>query len=237
MSGVAYALTSWNTFAVPEWGVVWMLMHKTASTSMRVALAAHFGVEVDEGSAHYLDRFPQLTKAQAVYWKGRGFLVVGSIRHPVTRLASCWADKVAGPEYYAEFHAFPEFRPDMPFPAFVEAVAGIPDVDSEPHFRSLTFDLTDGGSVIPDVLVDQATLAADWNKVRARVAWRTRPHVWLPDLQRHRRRAWRDRIGDVPARTVELIHERYAADFAAFGYPTDVAASQALLRPTSSAAR
>lgn len=230
-TGVAYQRTKWNIFRIAEWNTVWMLMPKAASTAIRRALATQLVPGVADEHLHHIGRFQGLRKDDAVARQREGDLVIGSTRHPVTRLASCWYDKLIE-EHYLEFRNFDEFRAGMSFVDFVDAVAGIPDGDAEPHFRSLSFDLVDDGRVIPDIVVDQATLARDWNRVRASVAWRTNPHVWLPDLTRQRSRDWRSRIGDVPRRTLQLIHERYAEDFAAFGYSPDLADSAALITRT-----
>lgn len=228
-TGVWYHKTKWNTFATPRWGMAWMLMPKAASTSIRRSLATHLGLPSGPDEVHYLDEFQGLATSDVLrLQRERGYLAVGSIRHPVTRLASCWYDKLID-DYYSEFVAYPEFRPGMPFAAFVEAVAGIPDVDAEPHFRSMAWDLVHDGAVVPDLLVDQRTLVKDWNRVRAHVAWRSTPHAWLPDLTRERPRDWRSHLGAVSGRTLEMIHQRYAADFAAFGYDDDPEASAALL--------
>lgn len=229
--GTWYHLATWNIFPIHPWRMVWMLPPKTASTSVRHALASHAGLSTDD--VHGLVEFQGLRKADALTLQQDGYVVVGSTRHPVPRLASCWADKIASKDYYVEFTTFDEFTPGMPFADFVDAVAKIPDEDAEPHFRSLSFDLVHGGVVIPDLLLEQNTLAADWNRLRARVAWRSSPSVWLPDLTVRRTSSWRDLVGEIPLSTIATIHERYADDFTAFGYDPDVYASADLLRSPS----
>lgn len=227
-SGVYYHLTRWNIFEVRAWGTVWMLPFKSASTSIRRALATQLGLPTED--VHRLTPFQGLDKHGAQAFQRNGYLVIGSVRHPVARLASCWYDKVYRAPFYVEFQNFSEFRPGMSFVDFVDAVADIPDEDAEPHFRSQSFDLVDEGRVIPDVLIDQSTILADWNRVRAHVAVRTSPHVWLPDLTWDNRNPWRDDIGEVPERTLVVIRERFADDFAAFGYDSDPGSIAELLR-------
>lgn len=193
-----------------------MVMPKAASTSIRTALATQLGLPTD--SVHELSEFQGLSKRDAIrFQRDEGYLVVGSVRDPVTRLASCWADKVASGSYYSEFAVYDEFSPTMSFDDFAAAVATISDEDAEPHFRSLAYDLVDSGDVIPDLLVDTATLSEDWNRVRARIAWRTNPHVWLPDLPHANAAGVRVPVPDICDRTIRLIHDRYAEDYAAFG--------------------
>lgn len=229
--GAWYHRATWNNFPVHDWRVVWMLMPKTASTAVRHALAQQLGLPTHE--VHELMEFDGMSTDHVRSLQSQGYLVIGSIRHPVLRLASCWSDKTHADRYYTEFTVYDEFWPGMPFVDFVDAVSGIPDEDAEPHFRSMSFDLVRDGVVVPDLLLEQSTLASDWNRARAHVAWRTSPHVWLPDLAVRHSSSWRDRIGEVPRRTLAAIHERYAADFAAFGYPDDLDFSTALLRSRS----
>ena len=229
---VWYCRTKWNIFPVHHWRIVWMLPPKTASTSIRLALAAALGLPTD--NVHELREFQGFHRDDAIAHKeDHGYLVVGSTRHPLLRLASCWADKIPSAHFYAEFTTFDEFIPDMSFVDFVDAVAQIPDEDAEPHFRSLSFDLLHDGAIVPDLLLEQGTLGADWNRVRAEVAWRTSPSIWLPDLTVQRPSSWRRRVGEVPDRTLAMIHERYADDFAAFGYSDNLDDSRQLLRASA----
>lgn len=215
--GRYYHRTKWNIFALPQWRTVWMLMPKAASTSIRLALARELGLPTSSG--HDVKEFQGLAASDAIRLRDEGYLTIGSIRHPVERLISCWSDKVAGEHYYTEFTVFDEFYPGMPFEEFALAVAAIPDEDAEPHFRSMSYDLTSNGEIIPELLIEQATLSRDWNQVRARIAWRTDPHIWLPDLGHANRSSRGDRLESLAPATLRLLRERYADDFTTFGYP------------------
>lgn len=216
VSGQPFSKTKWNIFAIDEWKVVWILPPKTASTAVRKALAASLNLQATD--FHDIKRFSGLTPADALKLKERGYLCVGAVRHPLPRLISCWYEKAVCDPYYIEFTVYDEFWPKMPFEDFVAAVAQIPDEDAEPHFRSLSFSLAVGDELLPDVLLEQSRLDQDWAALQAQLAGRLGPGTSLPDLTPINVTNSTTRIPPPSEAVVDLIAERYAEDFARFGY-------------------
>lgn len=219
VSGQPFNQTKWNIFAVDEWQVVWILPPKTASTAVRQALATSLGIAATD--FHSIKRFSGLTPADALKRKARGYLCVGAIRHPVARLTSCWYEKVVCDPYYVEFTVYDELWPEMSFEEFVSAVAEIPDEDAEPHFRSLSFSLTVGDELLPDVLLEQSRLAQDWAALRERLADRVDPAT-IPDLTPINVTNSADLVPPPSEPVLARITERYARDFALFGYDSQL---------------
>ncbi|MFV0463487.1 MAG: sulfotransferase family 2 domain-containing protein [Nostocoides sp.] len=163
-----------------------------------------------------------LSQAEALERKADGYLCVGTVRHPLSRLLSCWTDKVMAEPYYVEFEMFPEFKPKMPFADFVDGVRRIPDVDSEPHFRSLSFSLTVASdsalSLIPDVVVSQERMDSDWERCASEILRHTGGEVSLPSLPILNPTVANSHSALLTSEIREAVYERYISDFALFGY-------------------
>ena len=102
------------------------------------------------------------------------------VRHPLTRLQSCFLDKVKPIGFdepghyesglYVPFKKYGDlFAPGMNFEAFSSAVAQISDQDADPHFRSQTCFLIDGnGELQLDFLGRFENLEPDLDHVMKR---------------------------------------------------------------------
>ncbi len=215
-NGHWYHKVTWNTFAIHHWRTVWIVLPKTASTSVRKAIAKARGW--DSSDVHHMPEFAGIQTEQIMRLKQDGYLCIATVRHPLARLASCWKDKVMARNYYPEFEMFDEFRHEMPFDEFVHAVAGIPDEDAEPHFRSLAFSIEKDGEIIPDVILDQDTLTADWAYCRQRIEQHWGRATGIPDLEISNHTGFRNSLMDIPLELMDVVYQRYQRDYELLDY-------------------
>lgn len=218
LGGLPFNQTRWNIFATPEWRVVWILPPKTASTAVRKALAGALNIPATD--FHQIAQFKGLTSQDAHRLKHEeGYLCVGVVRHPLERLVSCWYEKVVCEPFYSEFTVYDEFWPTMSFAEFATAVAGIPDEDAEPHFRSLSYSLEVQGQVVADVLLEQSRMEPDWAALRERIAIRLADGQALPDLTRINVTDSASKIPPPGPEVVAIVEQRYRSDYLNFNYP------------------
>lgn len=202
-----------NNLALPEHGIVFMLLPKVANTSIKRAILTAQGRQAD--NVHDPALFTYVDKAEAARYPLR----IGFVRDPLTRLASCWRDKIMDLSDGALLPGFAAIglRAGMPFDEFVEFVAGRPDAEctsAAQHFRSQAWSLAADGSVIPNLMGRFETLADDWRRVRRAVAERGGPG--LPDLP-HERRSDSASAPWTPRARAFALH-RYREDVRLFGY-------------------
>lgn len=193
---------SW--IAVREWDAAFLLPRKAASSSIKRAIRRGIGhPNIPPDMLDYVSR------GEAAGFTNR----IGVCRHPLTRLASCYADKFhlrAHKTFLPDFAAL-GFRQEMTFAQFVERVCRIPDeqaLGDGNHFRSQIVDLCHGGKFMPTRLCRFESLAEDWREIR-----RLFP---LPKLH-HLRRSDHS-VANWTERTRRMAVERYRHDFEVFGY-------------------
>lgn len=194
-----------NNIILMEHGLVFMLQPKAANTSIKMAVMKALGIT---GNPHRV--FENVEKDQIP----NGFLKIAFVRHPESRIQSCWRDKVNGQVFHGGFRRHPKIVHHMPFGDFVRIVHGIPDERSEQHIRSQYHELYHNDDLVPDYVGHVESIDDDWEAVRWIVSAHTA--LALPPLERSNESA-----GIRPTWTVgdrALVYERYRQDYEAFGY-------------------
>jgi chondroitin 4-sulfotransferase 11 len=213
--------------ALERYAAVYIEIPKVACTSIKTALAGLLGVNLadTDGNPHEAC-WPQPRVAPA-YSGPRfpGLFSFAFVRDPWDRLVSCYRDKIRGEvDGYTFFTIrpgvanclarFDAFVAGMSFEDFVHAVAGIPDDDADPHFRSQhTFVCDDTGRLALDFIGRHERLADDLRSVERRLG--------LPALDLPRLQAARTTIpyaAFYTAETARIVADRYTRDAALFGY-------------------
>lgn len=198
-----------NFFALPDHRIAFLLVCKAANTSVKRAVLAAQGRDLPEHmTVHHPSLFRYLTRADALSLPP-DWLKLTLVRAPDARLASCWRDKAHSTE--------PGFAGKrwhgLPFPEFVRHVAQTPDGDANQHFRAQSFDLMEGGRLLPDFVGRVEDTEFSWGVIRDLCSERG---LLLPDLPREN-----ESRGPSPRWTraeAILCNKRYARDLEVFAY-------------------
>lgn len=153
-----------NNILLRDHGIVFMLLPKVANTSIKFAIAQALGLAVEK--IHSPDLFEYISSAEARAFPHR----IAFVRDPLTRLLSCYRDKVIGNPGNGVAKGLESLgiKQHMPFLQFVEAVADLPDQHCHgvgQHFRSQSYSLVDADGVIPNRVGRFESLHADWQRV------------------------------------------------------------------------
>ena len=158
-----------------------------------------------------------------------GYFRFAFVRHPLTRIQSCFLDKVKPPGYhvagafknglYEPFQRFGDsFWPGMSFDDFVDSVSNIDDAQADPHFRSQNCFVTNSDDELTlDFVGKFENLESDLISLLRRFG--VTGTIQIPVVNKQQRPDnWR-----LNERTKQLIFERYRRDFEMFGYDLPVA--------------
>lgn len=209
---------------------------KVASTTLRRLLAKH-QIKASYPELHSLPAEARLAaieqkirrslRPRACRRLGKDHLVFAFVRHPLTRLHSCYIDKVQLAAENGKRFTLSRYgaHPDMDFPNFVRHVATIPDSRSEQHFRSQSCWLYDRGKPLIGFVGRLETLDDDWASLRSRIA--------LPPIPGRRRESGAvSALSGLPMdrATAGIAIARYQRDIDLLGYGE---ATEAWLRQLS----
>lgn len=211
---------------MPEAGIAYFRVPKAGNSSVRAALARGFGLRSFNGLKPMNDQYwtkqpNNLAQAQtlktfmrhAQAQKSWSFTV---IRHPVSRLYSCYNNKVLENEHFLPQFADMGVTRSSSFDDFVERVAEQSDHRSDVHIRSQCSFFTSHGRVLPQFIGRLENIETDWDIIRAEV--KARAGVNLGRLpSKNRRQSHQTKIKDIASpETLKLIEARYARDFELF---------------------
>ena len=158
------------------------------------------------------------------------------VRNPFQRLVSAYLNKVLAKRDrvwpgFARNHGLNPQDP-ISFAAFVEIISAIPPEQHDPHWRPQYLN-TQYPLVRPNLIADLDAMDAELPRVLARL-FPGKAGVLNSTPQRNQgtkaRNIWRDHYADTA--TVARVLALYGPDFAAFGYPTAVAADPAAMKPS-----
>ncbi len=203
---------------------------KVASSSLRLLIcqrqARHLHPELLEQSPRALqkevERRIRISRGPAGTRRlGERYFLFAFVRNPLTRLYSCYRDKVVkAAEQGKEFSLAPwGVEPGMSFDWFVRHIARIPDSRSEQHFRSQHLLLRQGGHWMVDYLGRFENLDDDWQELSARIGLDARPKA-------KRSSGAGASLDGLPLgrEAAELAVERYWQDIALLGYRDEISA-------------
>jgi hypothetical protein len=224
----ASRLSPWDrSILLKPYRAIYLWIPKVACSSFKTAFAQLLGLSVEKahGDPHRI-RFPSPVRNERLQrFFYPGFFRFGFVRNPWDRLVSCYRDKIKNEVGgYTHFSLRPgvanclarydAFVADMPFDAFVAAVASIPDDDADEHFRAQhTFLTNRKGEVVADFVGRYERLADDFEVVRKKTGL---PAVELPRLQAARTVA--KYAAYYTPKTRDIVAERFRRDIELFGY-------------------
>lgn len=215
------------TVFLKPYNAVYIDIAKVASSSLKTTFAFVLGLDLDRvgGNPHEVEfpRPPESSRVGERLFPGR--YTFAFVRNSWDRLVSCYRDKIQGE--VADFTFFSQsgvarclarfdvFSANMSFEEFVHAVASIPDVDANEHFRSQHKFLTnDRGEIAVDFVGRYENLEADFQYVAERIG--LPKGISLPRLQSNPRSvSYKDYY---TAETRDIVAIRFAQDVSLFSY-------------------
>jgi hypothetical protein len=205
---------------VPELEARVVQVPKTGSGTIRMAvlrqLREEAGADLPKAALWRSVRFVAAEALPALQPPRFSF---GFVRDPYARLVSCYRHKIQRPHQQAKrvspiFAVYGRaFSLSMDFPAFVRAVAAVPDERAEKHFRSQTRFLYRGEKPLVDFVGRLERFDEDWATVCRHTRLRPIARAYNVTGDAVRLEDWYDPT------LLALVGERYAEDFAVLGYP------------------
>jgi hypothetical protein len=216
-----------NVWIVPERNIGYIAVPKVASSSIRNAIrsqaAAHYFPGREFSRSEMKERVdPKVhysTTAATLSNRTRTPYLFSFVRNPLTRLYSCYRDKVVNAAQSKEICTLAKYGISfgMTFNEFVEQVCTLPDNRSDQHFRSQHMLLANGRHIIVDFLGKFETIEADWARIEPRIGFP------LPSRSR--------RVSGPPIVQTQLPLDpavvpkaivRYEKDITLFGYEEEI---------------
>ena len=200
---------------------VYLELPKVACTSLKQALGSALGVPQERIATWRRYGLPVVDLAGPQL---RALPRFSFVRNPWDRLVSCWENKFNHPDprsaqqrVYAERYARHLGVPRVDFELFVRMVCSTTDDQSDPHWRSQVWSLTDlRGESLVTCVGRFEQLAEDFETLCAQLGLRAS----LPRAQvtAHRRKDYRSYY---TPETAAAVAQRYATDIESLGYSFD----------------
>jgi len=203
---------------LPEFGARIVQIPKAGSGTIRMhVLRCLRGLYGDDLPKSHLWRRVRFVKPKTLPHLDPHHFTFGFVRSPYTRLVSCYRHKIErlrrqGRRMSPLFAVYGgRFSLGMDFPAFVRAVASVPDPRAEKHFRSQVSFLYDGGRLLVDFVGHLERFDEDWAEIcrQTRLGPVARAYNVTGDADITH---WYD------TELLALVNERYRDDFTAFDY-------------------
>jgi dermatan 4-sulfotransferase 1 len=199
-------------WCLPEDNLGYIQIPKVASRSIRIALISHI---CNENASNFgKEKLSQYTKAYSSHIAQKNIrktlpkaFIFSFVRHPYERIWSCYKNKVATPNTPKNIFACHNISQQDSFNTFVNKICEIPDTEADRHFRSQSWFLMDGETLIPDFVGKLEDMQTGWESLRDRFS--------LPEISHRNATA---KGCEISTRNKTLIQQRYQYDFVNF-YP------------------
>lgn len=219
---------------------VYTYIPKVACSSLKMALAPHFGVDADISAAARENVFNDLQSFEAMHaanWpiipkhlllsdQTWDYLKFAIVRNPWDRLVSCYKNKILSSGDTNEFYengvhrALVKnygdlFHQSMTFDEFAEAVCNIPDDIAEDHFRSQHTFITHRGQLIVDHIGKLENIDQEWAYLCANINIDNKLENINVSSNSGTKRAYKDYYSDDLR---DKVAQRYQKDIEMFEY-------------------
>lgn len=213
-------------------GVGYVQNYKAGTRSIRQALSLYLlqslpenegreisYEEVTEDVVELFDKqYSGFYMPQTIQEKWPELPVFTFVRNPLSRLYSCYANKVLDAAKLGGKFPFAALgvTANTTFDEFVRIVADTPDERSERHFRSQTWFISTEGKLITDYIGKIERFSEDWEELRERYN--------LPEYPHNNRSSMgnTDFSSFYSKESYRLAAERYRTDIQVLGYANDV---------------
>lgn len=130
-------------------GCIYISIPKSANTSVNGTLLKHLGVLEDLNETHKYKKRYTINKRQYLS-QNEDYFTFTFVRNPLTRLVSCYTQKVKKENHYAITRTyFGLIHQHMSFDEFIDAVCVIPDCVADEHFRSQSSIIFPKNKILP----------------------------------------------------------------------------------------
>ncbi|MFO7838525.1 MAG: sulfotransferase family 2 domain-containing protein [Desulfosalsimonadaceae bacterium] len=149
----------------------------------------------------------------------RKYFLFAFVRNPITRLYSCYLDKVVRPGKEGKRCNLRRYgiETDMDFEAFARRIAEIPDSKADKHFRSQLFEIYYQGEWLVDFVGRLENMVADWQRLAKKTGLEEIPEIY-------RKTGAGNGLDQVPLslETARLIARRYSQAIDLLGYREEI---------------
>ncbi len=213
---------------LPQQRLAYLRVPKAANSSIRYTLAHVFDLTRIEGMTPAKDKYWQrLSNREAQSLTTAAYCLrrtlqnswsFSFVRHPVSRLYSCWSNKIIENEALTPKLLAMGLTKGMSFADFVACVTDCPDSHSDIHIRSQASILMHKDRLVPDFIGRVEQMEEDWSHVRYEMRLRCGTDPGPVKFKNVRVRADSTADGALTDRLEQMIRARFAQDFALF-YP------------------
>ncbi len=203
-------------------------VYKVASTSLRNLIcrrqAEHFYPQWQDLKLSTLKkRVERKIRRSMGVWRTRRFgqqhFLFAFVRNPITRLYSCYLDKVVRTGKQGKRCSLCGYgiETDIDFENFVRTIAEIPDSAADKHFRSQYFQIYHRGEWLVDFLGKFENLDKDWQRLADKIGIDESPEIY-------RSTGAGSELDSLPLslEAARKIARRYQKDIDLLGYRKDV---------------
>ena len=144
---------------------------------------------------------------------GGKFFLFGFVRNPLTRIFSCYQNKVVAIRKSGKKNILANHRIDidMDFTSFVDVIVKIPDRNIDRHLRSQSWFLSDQDGLLLDFTGKLENLDEDWAYISTKFR--------LPKLPHRNKSNATEKISAACSKaSIEKLIDRYSVDIELFGY-------------------
>ena len=219
---------------------VYTYIPKVACSSLKMALAPHFGMDVNLSDAAkenifndlqsfetmHASNWPILPKHAMLADHSWDYLKFAIVRNPWDRLVSCYKNKILSAGDTNDFYENGVHRAliknygdifysSMTFDDFAAAVCDIPDKIAEDHFRSQHPFVTHRGHLMVDRIGKLENIEEEWAYICANINIDNKLENINVSSNSGMKRAYKDYYTD---EVREKVAERYQKDIEMFGY-------------------
>ncbi len=203
--------------------LVFVIISKVACTSIKAAIGQAYGITSEEESILAIHVHPRwCVERRKLTGERKHYYKFAFVRNPLTRLVSCYRDKIiydhatADYSYYYYDRGFYDIPPNTSFSDFIARIHNIPDFLAERHFKSQYYTVHKKGRINVDFVGKFENLNEDWSILASRFDFN-------PNLEHFHSSKHKDPcVNDVAAyyddTTLRRVLRRYKSDFDAFGY-------------------
>lgn len=197
---------------LPKDGLGYIQIPKVASRSIRIALISHLSSQdasnfSKEEIKKYTNVYSSHISQSDIFNQTSKAFIFSFVRHPYQRIWSCYKNKISSTKITKNLFACHNISLQDNFDTFVDKICEIPDSEADRHFRSQSWFLMNGDTVIPNFVGKLETIQKDWKTMSNQFD--------LPEIP-HRNAT--EKSYEVSNRNKTLIQQRYQSDFTNF-YP------------------